>query len=100
MSQRRWVVLGFVVAWGLLVALALADTLHSLRTTEFDGLNNIAQLPLALPWVLLPLPAITGWSYETDAWVVAGMGLLNGAILASMINRRLAVRSKRADDAA
>lgn len=92
-GMKRWrITLGFMAAWCVMVVGALAVTLDSLRTQDFDGLNNISQLPFALPWVLLPLPAITGWSNETDAWVVAGMGLLNGAILGLWIDRRLAAR--------
>jgi len=63
-----------LVSWSLAVAGALAVTLDSLATEDIDGLNNILQIPFALPWFLLPLPGLTGWSNETDAWVTAGMG--------------------------
>ncbi len=67
------------VLWAVAVGLALARTLDSLRTDDFDGLNNMLQIPLALPWVLVPIGGI--WSHETDAWVVAGMGWLNAVLL-------------------
>lgn len=87
--ERRTIVLGFLAVWSVLVIVALANTLASLKSSDFDGLNNLFQIPFALPWFLLPLPALTGWSHETDAWVVAGMGLLNGVLLAHWINRGL-----------
>jgi hypothetical protein len=85
----------FLAAWSLMVAGALAATLSSLRTSDFDGLNNVLQLPLALPWALIPTPALTGWSHTTDAWAVALMGLVNGVILAAVIERYLAIRDRR-----
>ncbi len=39
----------------LLVLVALALTLQSLSRDDFDGLNNVLQLPLALPWAILPV---------------------------------------------
>jgi hypothetical protein len=91
-AKSRRIAIGFVVVWSLAVAGALQTTLQSLRTEDFDGLNNMFQIPFALPWFLLPLPAVTGWSYETDAWVVAGMGWFNGLILGTWIAHRLATR--------
>jgi hypothetical protein len=81
------------VVWSLLVAGALAATLDSLRSSDFDGLNNLLQIPFALPWFLLPLPSITDWSNQTDAWALAGMGWLNGVILALWVRRRLTPRA-------
>jgi hypothetical protein len=88
----RWIPLVLFLVWSLLVAGALVATLDSLRTSDFDGLNNILQIPFALPWFLLPLPAMKSWSYETDAWAVAAMGWMNGAILGLLLKRRLATR--------
>ena len=82
----------FFVVWSLLVAGALVSTLSSLRETAFDGLNNMLQIPLALPWSLLPLPGWADWSHETDAWVLAAMGWANGAIVALWLDRRLRPR--------
>ena len=65
--------------WAVAVAVALAVTLHRLRTDAFDGLNNLLQIPLALPWFLLPTGAI--WGHTVDAWVAAGMGWLNGLLV-------------------
>jgi hypothetical protein len=61
------------------VAGTLLAALDSLSKSDFDGLNNIFQLPFALPWFLLPIGGI--WSHEVDAWVAAGMGWLNAALL-------------------
>jgi hypothetical protein len=69
-AKSRRIAVGFVVVWSLAVAGALQTTLQSLRAEDFDGLNNMFQIPFALPWFLLPLPAVTGWSYETDAWTL------------------------------
>ena len=37
------------------------------------------QIPLALPWVLVPTGGI--WSHEADAWIVVGMGWFNGLLI-------------------
>lgn len=42
-------------AYSALVLVALFLTLQSLSENDFDGLNNILQLPLALPWAILPV---------------------------------------------
>jgi hypothetical protein len=78
-------------AWALLVAMALIATLGSLRDDGFDGLNNMAQIPFALPWWLLPLPATFDWSHETDAWATAGMGWFNAVLVVVIV--RLAQRA-------
>jgi hypothetical protein len=67
------------ITWAIAVAAALTATLGSLSTDDFDGLNNIFQIPFALPWFLIPIGGI--WSDEVDAWVVAGMGWGNAVIL-------------------
>jgi hypothetical protein len=85
---RPWLPVVSFLGWCAMVAGALIATLDSLRTSDFDGLNNILQLPLALPWCLLPLPGTAGWSHEADAWLLAGMGWLNGAILGLWVRRR------------
>ena len=94
--RRRWrLPLVFLATWSLMVASALAATLSSLRTSDFDGLNNVLQLPLALPWALIPTPARTGWTHTTDAWACALMGLANGMIIAAMMERCLTIRDAR-----
>jgi hypothetical protein len=45
--------------WSIGVAAALWATLTSLRTSDFDGLNNILQFPFALPWLLIPIASPT-----------------------------------------
>jgi hypothetical protein len=77
----------FLVGWSFLVAGALVLTLRSLSRTDFDGLNNFWQIPLALPWFLLPIGVLTR-SHHTDAWIAAGMGLVNGVIIAAWIAHR------------
>jgi hypothetical protein len=67
--------------WLVAVTVALIVTLDSLREDDFDGLNNMLQIPFALPWFLLPVPAITGVGHIGDAWVTAGMGWLNGVLI-------------------
>jgi hypothetical protein len=60
------------------VAIALVTTLMSVDD-DFDGLNNLYQIPFALPWFLVPIGGI--WSRETDAWIAAAMGWFNAALI-------------------
>jgi hypothetical protein len=80
--------LAFVIAWSVLVAGALALTLRSLATDDFDGLNNMLQIPFALPWFLV-VSRFAG-SHSTDAWVVAAMGWANGLLIAAWMKWRSA----------
>jgi hypothetical protein len=66
-------------AWDALVAYALTTALRTLSRDDFDGLNNLFQIPFALPWFLIPLGGL--WSHATDAWIIAGYGWFNGVIL-------------------
>lgn len=71
-------------AWEVLVGLALAATLDSLHSDEFDGLNNILQIPLALPWwFLVPYPG----NHIADAWVAAGAGTFNAVLIYLAVRR-------------
>ena len=71
--------------WAALVVAALVVTLHSLATHDFDGLNNAYQIPLALPWwLVIPYPG----SHLRDAWVTAGIGLVNAGIVYAVASRR------------
>jgi hypothetical protein len=67
------------VAWSIAVAIALVSTLNSLETDDFDGLNNLLQIPFALPWFLLPIGGI--WSHQVDAWIAAAMGWFNALLI-------------------
>ena len=68
---------------------ALVVTLPAVQPDkDFDGLNNLFQIPLALPWFLLPTPLLTGDSHVVDAWVAAGWGLLNAGLIFAWISRR------------
>ena len=78
------VALVITALWVALVVGALALTLRSLRQDDFDGLNNILQIPLALPWFLIPSPE---WSHEANAWRDFGAGLLNGMIIFILVTR-------------
>ncbi len=60
-------------------AVALIVTRQSLSTDEFDGLNNIWQILLGLPWTLIPMPS--AWSYLDVTWVHFAFGALNAALL-------------------
>jgi hypothetical protein len=72
--------------WTAFVVLGLIATLQSLAHDDFDGLNNMLQIPFAMPWFLLPVAGL--WSHEVDAWVVAGYGLLNAAIIFVVMSKR------------
>jgi hypothetical protein len=67
------------VTWAALVAVALLYTLDNLSKHDFDGLNNMFQIPLALPWFLIPIGGM--WSDQTDAWIAAAMGWVNAVII-------------------
>jgi hypothetical protein len=64
--------------WAAAVVYALAVTLRSLAGEDFDGLNNLAQLPLSLPWAFM-VPR--GTDHVANAWLDAGFGLANAALL-------------------
>jgi len=72
-----------------LVVVALIVTLRSLSKDDFDGLNNLLQIPLALPWwVIVPAPT----NHKVDAFVTAGLGLLNSGLLYVLLRRILGSR--------
>ncbi len=71
-----WLSVVVSLVWCLMVAVALSSALESLRTDDFDGLNNMFQLPFAFPWALLPIGGF--WSNEADSWLLAALGWLNG----------------------
>lgn len=57
--RRVWACAGpelVALAYLVLVGLAAKGTLHSLAHDDFDGLNNLLQLPLAFPWLFLGFP--------------------------------------------
>lgn len=83
-ARRWWKLVPPVWAAGTIAALIV--TLSSLHTNDFDGLNNITQLPFALPWLLFPTAIWT--SHYQDAWVLAAEGLLNAGILHIWLRRR------------
>ena len=66
------------IGYALAVLGALLSTLHSLSTQDYDGLNNILQIPLGLPWVIL-VPSFD--DTRVDAFVFASLGWLNAALL-------------------
>lgn len=68
----------------IFVAIGLVTTLQSLTDDDFDGLNNMLQIPFALPWwLVVPAP----WSHTVDAWATAGLGVINAAIVYVVISR-------------
>jgi hypothetical protein len=71
------------------------NTLRSLNQSGFDGLNNLIQFPFGLPWMLLPMPALTR-SHVADAWFDAGWGCLNAFLIYRWISRRQAVVASNA----
>jgi hypothetical protein len=85
-SGRRTAVL-IASCWVVGTLVALITTLQSLSTDDFDGLNNMLQIPFALPWFLIPIPALTN-NHVVDAWITAGMGLLNAALIYWWIDQR------------
>lgn len=85
--RTRWPEWVATVYLGLVV-LALVVTLRSLDGDDFDGLNNLLQLPLALPWSITP----RGTDHVQNAYIDAGFGALNAALLYLLLRR---VRGRR-----
>jgi len=78
----EWVAVGYLVA----VVLALVVTLRALDGDDFDDfddLNNLFQLPLALPWSITP----RGTDHVQNAYIDAGFGVLNAALLYLLLRR-------------
>lgn len=75
-AQGRRPIVWISVTWPALCVLAFVVTYISLQHDDFDGLNNMFQVPLALPWFFLGGSS----SHEVNAWVDLGFGLLNVAI--------------------
>lgn len=70
--------------WVLLVTIGLVTTLQSLSDDGFDGLNNMLQVLFALPWwLVVPAP----WSHTVDAWVTAGLGVVNAGLVFVLVSR-------------
>jgi hypothetical protein len=83
-QKRRAFRIGGV--WALAVVAALLVTLPSVRNGDnFDGLNNAFQIPLALPWFVLPI--YTGSNFS-QAFVDAGWGVLNACVLTLWLAKR------------
>jgi hypothetical protein len=74
-----WVSVAVSLVWCVLVAGALVWTLNGVSPSHpFDGLNNLFQIPFALPWFLIPSGV---HSQRTDAWIAASYGWLNGVLI-------------------
>jgi len=74
-----WISVAASLLWCSLVAVALVWTLQGISPSHpFDGLNNMFQIPFALPWFLLPIGV---QSQKTDAWIAAAQGGLNGVLI-------------------
>ena len=88
-SHPKRVSLAAATVYASLVVAALVVTLRSLSKHGFDGLNNVLQVPLALPWwFVVPAPG----SHTVDAWMTAGLGLLNALLLYVLLRRFLQER--------
>ena len=91
-SPRRRLFPAFVGgAYLVVVVVALVATLNSLRTDDFDGLNNAWLLLLAMPWTVLWVFVgavfLPGLSNEADAWILAGLASLNAVFVFLMAKR-------------
>jgi len=79
----------FAALWALGALVAFLVTLPAVHPGEdFDGLNNLWQIPFALPWFLLPYAAVTN-NHVVDAWIDFAMGLLNAGLLYWFLRRRV-----------
>lgn len=78
--------------WIFGTVIALVTTLPSLKHDDFDGLNNMLQIPFAVPWILLPMGTR---DHVLDAWVTVGFGLVNAGILFWWISHRTHAANSR-----
>jgi hypothetical protein len=70
--------------WAVLAFGALLQTLRSLDTSGFDGLNNMLQVPFSLPWwLVIPAPS----SHFADAWLTFAMAMVNAVLIGVVITR-------------
>lgn len=76
--RARWTALAAGGGYAVAVAYALLATLRSPTAPDVDGLGGAAQLPLSLPWAFM-VPRGSG--HVADAWLDAGLGLANAALL-------------------
>ena len=83
-GRSRGLALSLSLGYLILVAVALLVTLASLESDDFDGLNNMLQIPLALPWWFV-VPAPT--SHVADAWLTAGLGVVNSCLIYFVVRR-------------
>ena len=91
MSFRRDRIRVFLPAalWALCTIGALLITLPSVQPgQDFDGMNNLFQIPFSLPWILLPIGTD---NHQFDAFLAAGMGFVNSGL----ILRRSLQRARR-----
>lgn len=89
MSHPRRFALAAATVYAAFVVIALLVTLRSLSAEDFDGLNNMLQIPLALPWwIVVPAP----WGHTADAWVTAVLGLMNAGFVYLLLCRFLKAR--------
>lgn len=68
----------------LVMVAGIPGAIDYVRGDDFDGLNNAALLPLALPWALLPTP-LRGLA---DHLLLIAMGVLNAALIHLFLRRR------------
>ncbi|MGH9267932.1 MAG: hypothetical protein ACRD0D_07120 [Acidimicrobiales bacterium] len=86
LSESNRLPLAVAGVYAALVVIALAVTWRSVSSEDFDGLNNILQIPLALPWwIVVPAPA----SHKADAVLTAGLGLVNAGLIYVVLRRYL-----------
>lgn len=75
--------------YALAVVGALIVTLESLSTGSFHGLDNLPQIPLALPWFII-VPSTR--NYVLDAYISALLGFVNAGIIFWIVNRYIKKR--------
>lgn len=75
-------------AWAVATLVALAASLSTLGRGDFDGLDNMAQLPLAFPWLLVVRTTGAG-----GPWVLAALGLVNACAIYLVVLWRTVRRS-------
>jgi hypothetical protein len=87
--SHRWI----AGAWLIGTGVALAVTLRSLATQDYDGLNNLFQWPFGLPWMLLPM--FSGSSNVAYAWLSAACGVVNAILIYAWLRSQATLKEQQ-----
>lgn len=87
MAHRRKSAVVAMVYFAAVVAALISALITLSRDADGSGLQYMFQLPLALPWALVPIGIFVDNQYFTAYWY-AGLGVLNAVLLYHFLERR------------